>query len=259
MTTQLVIVGGTGEVAGNPTNMLQIMAALVDRPVDLHDLDYPASVTISNPEGDLAGHSELESRRIGLVNLKFHMDTVDTPVILSGYSLGALVVSDYLAERAAGLDGPPILAVVNIATPSRWEGDSYGMPSVGYGLDGPHPAWPAVPRYEIANPADMITSASKWTPWRRFAVVIRGLSFGNLGAWVPALLEGLDELKAQGLGANWWKPEWWIAFAQAPGELYGYLYGGEHTVAYSQPRWSDEEGNPVSGVSLAALVVDTYA
>jgi len=259
--TRVVTVGGTGEVAGTPTNMLNLAVAQTTRPVNHTDLDYPASVTISNPNGGLAGASELESRAVGLANLKALLETTPEPIILMGYSLGALVVSDYLEQRAAGLFGPQIVAVINIANPSRWEGDSYGLPSVGYGLDGPHGPWPMVPRYEIANPGDMITSASAWTPWRRFAVVIRGLSFGILdGAWVPALLAGLDELKAQGLAANWRKPEWWIAFAQAPGELYGYLYGGEHTTAYTQrAQWADEEGNLVTGVSLAALLVDAYS
>lgn len=258
--THLVTICGTGEVAGTPTNMLNLVAAMADRPFTHTDLDYPASVTISNPNGDLAGASELESRAVGLANLKALLETSPEPVILMGYSLGALVVSDYLEQRAAGLPGPNIVAVINIANPSRWEHDSYGLPSVGYGLDGQHGPWPMVPRYEIANPADMITSASKWSPWRRFAVVIRGLSFGNLGAWVPALLAGLDELKAQGLGSNWWKPEWWVAFAQAPGELWGYLYGGEHTTAYTdRAQWADEEGNLVTGAALAALLIDTYA
>lgn len=257
--THLVTVGGTGEVAGTPTNMLNLVVAQTTRPVNHTDLDYPASVTISNPNGDLAGASELESRAVGLANLEALLESNPEPVILMGYSLGALVVSDYLEQRAAGLSGPQIVAVINIANPSRWEGDSYGLSSVGYGLDGPHGPWPFVPRYEIANPGDMITSAGPFSPWRRFAVVIRGLSFGNLGAWVPALLAGLDELKAQGLAANWWRAEWWTAFAQAPGELYGYLYGGEHTTAYGEARWSDEEGNPISGVSLAARLVDAYS
>lgn len=256
-------VRGTGEQRWAASNMLNQVARLAVGPIVHVDVDYPASIAVFNPRGAITGVSEAESRRQGVRNIAAAIRATPHLVVLSGYSLGALVVSDFLEAQAWGeYRDCEVIAVVNIANPARAAGHSYGLPSHGYGLDGQHKAWPrGLPVYEIANPVDGITSAPAGSPWRLFADKIRAFSISRQGAdeWFQTMLAQLQRRQDVQAPVNWMDPTFWQAYAEAPAWLRGYLYDGQHTIAYGQRRWMDASGRRVTGQELAAQVVSRYA
>ncbi|AZG45078.1 alpha/beta hydrolase family protein [Gordonia insulae] len=258
-----ITVCGTGEHARVPGNMLNQVAARLGGQVDHHDLDYPASIACFNPYGDISGVSEAESRRRGVANLAAAIRATPHLVVLSGYSLGALVVSDFLVAKARGAFADcMVVAVVNVADPGRRAGYSYGLPSFGFGLDGQHAPWPpGIDVYQIANPVDGITSAPADSPLRVVADKIRSFSITQQGAveWFDDMIAQLNGQQATQIQANWWRPEFWQAYAEAPGWLRGYLFDGQHTIAYGRPSWFSESGHRVNGIQLAAGAVAHYA
>ncbi|MFW0797257.1 alpha/beta fold hydrolase [Gordonia sp. CPCC 205515] len=256
-------VRGTAEPHNKKTTMLGQVATQVNGLVDWVDVDYPASIAVFNPQGTPTGVSEAQSRAIGVANLAAEIRRTPNDVILSGYSLGALVVSDLLAAKARGdFSDCFVDAVVNIANPARRPGQSYGRPSFGFGLDGPHAPWPTgLPTFEIANPVDGITSAPANSPWRAFAGAIRKLSVSvqSLDAWFADLIRQLDDFERALIPTQWTDQAFWQAWAEAPAWLRGYLFDGQHTAAYGDAKWYDSSGHAVNGVQLAASVVKLHA
>ncbi len=256
-------VRGTGEKYNSTTTMLGHVASLLGNQVEWVDVDYPASIAVFNPHGDPAGPSEAQSRSTGVANLVAEIRKTPHLVIISGYSLGALVISDFLEAKARGLYSDCLVsAVVNIANPGRRAGQSYGRPSFGYGLDGQHKHWPSgLPTYEIANPVDGITSAPASSPWRLLADKIRHLSVSVQGLpdWFDDLIKQLDGVEETQIPEHWTEPAFWQAWAEAPAWLRGYLFDHQHDVAYGEPRWFDTHGHAVTGQQLAAAVVRKHA
>lgn len=262
MTITYLTVRGTGEPVWGVNNMLNVVARMVNGPIEHVDVDYPASIAVFNPYGKVDGPSEMESRRQGVAALAKAIRATPHLVVLSGYSLGALVVSDFLTAQVRGMYSDcEIAGVVNIANPSRKAGQSYGLPSFGWGLDGQHGRWPDVPVYEIANPVDGITSAPANSPWRPLADSIRTFSVTQRGAveWFNSMMARLDGQERRQAQAQWWDASFWQAYAEAPAWLRGYLFDGQHTTAYRQPRWIDSRGARVTGQQLAAQVVGRLA
>ena len=260
MITWLTICG-TGERPGDPSNMLNVAASALPQ-ADHHDIVYPASIACFNPTGNISGPSEAESRTQGVAALAAAIRATPYNTVISGYSLGALVVSDFLDAKAKGQYADcEVAAVVNIANPARAAGQSYGLPSVGFGLDGQHDPWPAgIDVYEIANMSDAITSAPWDSPWRQTADDIRrfNIALQGVGAYFADKIAYLDGQKVAQAQANWLSLEFWQAYAAASSQLAGYLFEGAHTVKYTQPHWFNEQGRPVSAQLLVAEVVAKY-
>ncbi|PXW34142.1 UNVERIFIED_CONTAM: PE-PPE domain-containing protein [Williamsia faeni] len=259
MGTTVITARGTGAHRWDPNSLLTGVVHLLGDLVEWVDLDYDASIAVFNPFGRVDGVSEEVSRQHGVANLARAIRETPHRVVLAGYSLGALVVSDFLAAQARGeFADCEVSAVVLIANPARVPGVSYGLPSFGYGLDGTHPRWPAVPTYEIANPVDMITSAPANSPWRQFADQIRAFSLGDVPSWMHHMLDQLDGAERRQALDQWWEPTFWQSYAEAPVWLRGYLSDGQHTVAYSQPHWCDDSGRKVTGIELAASAISHH-
>lgn len=262
MTITFLTVRGTGEPVWGVNNMLNMVARMADGPIEHVDVDYPASIAVFNPYSKIDGPSEAESRRQGVLGVAAAIRATPHLVVLGGYSLGALVVSDFLAAQARGsYQDCEILGVVNIANPARQAGVSYGLPSFGFGLDGQHKRWPSLPVYEIANPVDGICSAPANSPWRPLADKIRSFSVSRMGAreWFNSMIAQLDGQERVQAQSHWWDAAFWQAYAEAPAWLRGYLFDGQHTAAYGQPRWIDSRGLRVTGQQLAAQVVSGFA
>ncbi|GAC70711.1 hypothetical protein GS4_39_00420 [Gordonia soli NBRC 108243] len=257
----LITVRGTAERRWSATNMLSVPALKLGDRVEWVDLDYEASIACFNPTGNVLGVSEAQSRREGVTNLAAAIRSTPNLVVLAGYSLGALVVSDFLAARARGAYRDcTVLAVVNIANPARRAAQSYGRPSFGYGLDGAHPAWPAgIDVYEIANPVDGITSMPAESPLRPLADQIRTFSLGDPHVWFDHMVAQLDGMEARQARAQWWEPTFWQSYAEAPAWLRGYLFDGQHTRAYTERRWYGRAGRRISAQDLVAETVAIYA
>ncbi|AFA72329.1 hypothetical protein GPOL_c12740 [Gordonia polyisoprenivorans VH2] len=59
-----ITVCGTGEHPGNPANMLNQAASLIN--VEHVDVEYPAAIAVFNPTGNVTGVSEATSRARGV-------------------------------------------------------------------------------------------------------------------------------------------------------------------------------------------------
>lgn len=258
----LITACGTGEQPNGVATMWAGVSQLLGDVVTWTPIDYPASIACFNPTGSISGASEAISRAEGVAAMVAAIRATDDRVIIGGYSLGALVVSDLLAAIARGeYPDLEIDVVVNLANPGRAEGESYGLPSTGFGLDGQHPAWPAgIPVYEIANPADAITSAPADSPWRMAADAIRtfNISVEGIESWVSSMIAQMDGRQQVQAQAHLFDAAWWAAYAAAPGQLYGYALGGEHTNGYQRAQWFNASGSRVTGQQLAAEVVASF-
>lgn len=254
---------GTAETPGAPGNTLTQAAGILGSKVEHHDVVYPASIAVFNPTGNISGVSEATSRAEGVAALAAAVRATPNRVVVSGYSLGALVVSDFLAAKQAGeYSDCEISAVVQLANPARQRGVSYGRPSTGFGLDGEHSAWPDLPVYEIANPLDPITSAPADSPWRQVADLIREFNISVEGAqqFFDSMIGYITQRKTLQArqNFNWVSAEFWVSYLDAPAQLRAYLFDGEHTSAYQTPGWFSESGGAVTGIELVAEAVAKY-
>ncbi|WP_225725473.1 MULTISPECIES: PE-PPE domain-containing protein [unclassified Nocardia] len=236
---------GTGEPQGSPDNLLGAVTGKLDRAkyfIGL-DVDYPASIGPANPQADFDGCSEEQSINDGVQALAAAIRAAPNRVGLLGYSLGAEVVTRFLEAKARGQYADCDIAwAANIANPLRREGDSIDPRPVGFGINGQHGPWPEdIPTWEVANPADAITSCSPDSPLRTLADTVSAFSFAQLGGWTQALSDRIR--------ANCWqptRPDWWVhpirtwrLWAQAAALMDGYLHGGQHVLAYQRDGYCD--------------------
>jgi hypothetical protein len=229
---------GTGEPLGSPHNLLTAVTELLD-PAKYQigpDVDYPASIGPINPQGGVDGCSEQQSIDRGLVALAAAIRKSPNPVGLLGYSLGAEVVTRFLEAQQRG-DYPDCAVVwaANIANPLRRQGDSIDPGQVGFGINGQRGPWPDhVFTFEVANPADGITSCPADSPLRTLADAASAFSFAALGGWSLDLAARIRRNRWQPDSFGWWLHplRTWNLWSRAADLMAGYLVGGTHNTAY---------------------------
>lgn len=230
----VITVRGTGERLASPHNML----ANVTRGLDQHrfativDLAYPASIGMMNPERAFAGVSLARSVELGLMTLATEIRRTPLPVVLLGYSLGAIVVTRFLEAQARGMNPDCEVAFAAcIANPLRQPGDSRDAPGApGFGIAGS----PVLGRiWEVANPRDGITCCPADSPLRTAADGLSAYSFAVGGGWSQDLLDRVLRRRWQPVNLDWWRDPLgaWRAHEQAAVLVRDYL-AGEHGPAY---------------------------
>lgn len=187
---------GTGEAMNSPDNLLTHVTAALNpaRFRLLGEVDYPACIGPANHAGDPLGISEAESVTQGMASLAALIRATPNRVGLLGYSLGAELVSRFLAAKATGEYADCELALAGlVANPDRAPGESIDAAPVGFGINGAHAPWPQdIPTFTAANPADGITSCPAGSPLRNLAVGMSAFSFAALGGWTMSLMEELQ-------------------------------------------------------------------
>ncbi|MFX0581191.1 PE-PPE domain-containing protein [Nocardia nepalensis] len=229
---------GTGEPLGSPHNMLASVTSKLD-PAKYQigaDVDYPADVGPANAAHGLGGCSEQQSIQLGVRALAQAIRDTPNQVGVLGYSLGAEVVTRFLEAKAGGeYSDCELVWAANIANPLRREGDSLHANPVGFGINGQHGPWPDdVLTFEVANPADGITSCPADSPLRTLADSVSAFSFAELGGWTMDLADRLRRNRWQLATFDWWLHPLctWSRWSQAAAMVDGYLFGGTHTRAY---------------------------
>lgn len=178
-----------------------------------------------------------ESNRIGREAVLERIRQTDGPVILSGYSAGAMIqgtlAADIAQSRIPGILPSRIEAVALLADPLRPEGMGLeGDPVVGgYGIAGQR--WiPDIPTYWATASHDPISALSRDNPLRSAADLTAAFTLSPLG-WDEWAADMYDRLVVRRDLQLWWK------FRFRPGRLIGaidalggYLFRGEHTDAY---------------------------
>lgn len=252
-------VRGAGERHRNPNSMLNQVAELLNPDIRSIEIDYPASISVANPTGNVFGVALNESRARGIASLEAVVENIIThdmnaDIVLGGYSLGSLVVNSYLlGAKASHLLS--ITAAVQIANPARSAGSSVGRDSWGLGITGETEARHPIPVFNIASPGDGITSLHPKSPLRNVVPWMYGLTLGNAHAWVQDVMSRVEQGIIRLVPAHFFDAAWRDAANRAPGDVIGYAFLGNHTVAYGRRDWK-HEGRNVNAIELAAHIVN---
>ncbi len=186
----VLAVGGTGEsFEGDARSAVSGMLAHVTDELDdrfsARWVGYPASYgPVPNP----AGISYADSVAIGVDALLRAVADTPGPVMLIGYSQGAVVVRMVLGAIADGaVAAPHVIAAGLISDPQRPEGTD---PSCdGYGVAGRGPYVPdSVPVLWVSHPDDVICNASGDSFVRDLADATASLALRDMRRWAPSSL-----------------------------------------------------------------------
>ncbi|WP_330184995.1 PE-PPE domain-containing protein [Nocardia sp. NBC_01503] len=236
---------GTGERLGAPGNLLTAVTGRLD-PAKYSigpEVDYPASIGPANPQYGLDGCSEEQSIDTGVRALAAAVRATPNRAGLLGYSLGAEVVTRFLEAKARGEYADCDIAwAANIANPLRREGDSIDPNPVGFGINGQREPWPdCIPTWEVANPADCITSCPADSPLRTLADTLSAFSFAEFGGWTRAMVDRLRVNRWQPTRRDGWtRPvRTWRMWEAAAASMEGYLSGGQHNLAYQRDGYCE--------------------
>jgi PE-PPE domain len=260
----VLVVGGTGESYRGDTRegvsgLLAEVTGRLDERFNCQWVGYPASY---GPVPDLTGMSYLDSVRAGVENLQARLDATPGPVMMIGYSQGAVVIRQLLANRESAR---AVVAVGFVADPHQPPGVVAGCE--GFGLAGDGPAIPTdVPVMWIADPADVICNASRDSLLRDFADLTAAMSVSDVRGWFRSLweiLRGNDFQNAMrtSIGPRQWRKDVRrvrIAMAEIAGYLPRKLMwrglqivnraGGRHTAYDAEPL----AGGTLSGCEILA-------
>jgi hypothetical protein len=181
----VLAVGGTGESypGDSRTGVAGMLAGVTDRLDDRFDcrwVGYPASY---GPVPATSGLSYRESVAAGVRNLRARLAEASGPVMLIGYSQGAVVIRQVLSNAD---DGAAVVAVGFVADPHQPPDVVEGCN--GFGLAGRGPDLPAgLPAVWIAHPHDVICNASPDSFLRDLADLTATLSIGDVRGWLLSL------------------------------------------------------------------------
>jgi hypothetical protein len=184
-TVTVLAVGGTGESypGDSRTGVCGLLAGVTDRLDDRFDsrwVAYPASY---GPVPATSGVSYRASVAAGVSNLRARLDEISGPVMLIGYSQGAVVIRHVLSDTNAA---DSVVAAGFVADPHQPPNAVEGCE--GFGLAGRGPDLPAgLPALWIAHPGDVICNASADSFLRDVADLTAALSVSDVRGWLVSL------------------------------------------------------------------------
>ncbi|WP_020107229.1 PE-PPE domain-containing protein [Nocardia sp. 348MFTsu5.1] len=258
----VLVVGGTGESYAGDTRqrvggLLAEVTGRLDERFDCQWVGYPASY---GPVPDLAGMSYLDSVRAGVANLRDRLVATPGPVMLIGYSQGAVVIRNLLADRKSSR---AVVAVGFVADPHQPPGVVAGCD--GFGLAGEGPAIPTdVPVMWIADPADVICNASRDSLLRDFADLTAAMSIRDVRGWFRNLWQVLRGNDFQNATRTSISPRQWRQDVRrlriVMAEIAGYLprklmWRGLQIVNRSGGRHTAYDAEPLAGGTLSGCEV----
>lgn len=255
-TVAVLTVGGTGE--SYPGDARQKVSGLLSEVTGRLDgrfragwVGYPASY---GPVPLAGGVSYLDSVRAGVDALCARIDRTSGPIMLIGYSQGAVVIRELLASDRRF---PDVAAVGFVADPHQPPGVVAGCD--GFGLAGEGPALPGgLPALWIADPHDVICNASHDSFLRDVADLTAALSVRDLRGWLGYLWKILLNNGFQNADRTSVRPRQWRKDLRrlrvAVMEIAGYLparlmwrglkivnrRGGRHTAYAAEPLGTGE-------------------
>lgn len=238
----VLAVGGTGEsYPGDERTVVSGMLAGVTSELDSRFrarwVPYPASY---GPSPRLDGPSYESSLAAGVSALRAAVedsvpdDSVD-PVMLIGYSQGAVVIRRLLTDPESAPLLPRIAAVGLVADPHQPPGAVRGC--TGWGVAGPGPELPAaVPVFWIGAPEDLICNASPDSLIRDIADLSGSLSAGRVRWWLADIWDRIRDGRLQNAARTRIAPSQWRRDVRrlvvAAREVRGYLPSGGRHVSY---------------------------
>jgi len=234
MTTKITVLSlpGTGFPDSADPITADFHAQLDPTLFDIILVKYPAtfggaedSYEVSRAAGAAAVYEALDALPSG------------TPVILSGYSQGAVVAGDVAADIfMRQLSQYNVVAVALIADGYRPSGVGLvptGLTMAeGYGIAGQRDtAAYGVPTFWVSAWGDPIASLPAGNPLRTVADLVGWYSLKTPADAVNWGAKMLDAVVAGRL-QDWWAPWKWAGWAGALAFARGYLFDGRHTLDY---------------------------
>ena len=246
MTTSVTVfaVGGTGEsYPGDErtavTGMLSAVTDELDERFEARWVAYPASY---GPVPRADGDSYAESVDDGVAALRravehARQDDPEVPIMLIGYSQGAVVVRSLLADPATGPLLPSIAAVGFVADPHQPPG-AIDEGDGGWGVAGPGPDLPTeIPVFWVGAAQDMICNAGPDSLIRDVADLTGVMSMRRLKDWAGDVFRRFRDADLQNAARTRFSPSQWRRdvqrVASAVQEIRGYLPSGGRHVSYS--------------------------
>ncbi|MFT4086260.1 MAG: PE-PPE domain-containing protein [Gordonia sp. (in: high G+C Gram-positive bacteria)] len=224
----VLAVGGTGEsYCGDErtqvTGMLAAVTDALDERFVARWVPYPASY---GPAPEPGGVCYLESVSAGVTNLSHAIAAADGPVMVIGYSQGAVVIRALLSHPAAAQLLPKVAAVGFIADPHQPPGVVRGCD--GWGVAGAGPDLPGeIPAYWVGDPHDMICNASADSLLRDVADLTPTLSGRQTRLWLTDVYARVASRRMQNAAKTRIGPSQWRRdvrrLANARREVLGYL------------------------------------
>lgn len=204
--------------------------------LDSLDRDRFQITTPAYPADYGARVSFLESNRAGRDAVIDRIRAVDGPVLLSGYSAGAMIAGDLARDindgQVPGVMSSRIAAVALLADPLRPEGEGIRELPVppGYGIAGQRPI-PDIPTYWATASRDPISALGADNPLRSAADLSAAFTLSPAGwdKWAADMAVKLSRRQLQPWWMFWLRPGRWGAAIDA---LNGYLFRGFHTNSY---------------------------
>ncbi|MGW0037189.1 PE-PPE domain-containing protein [Gordonia sp. NPDC003376] len=256
----VLVVGGTGEsypgdARTRVTGLLAAVTDVLDNRFRARWVGYPASY---GPAPTLRGMCYEESVALGIEALTEALREPDGPIVLIGYSQGAVVIRRVLATLWDGSSPTGsqirrrILAVGLVADPHQPPGVVPGCE--GWGVAGPGPAIPDdLAIWWVGAADDMICNATSDSLFRDVADLTRALALPTTRRWVTEMWKSLRSNAFQNAERTRFGPRQWRRdvgrLASARREVLGYLppviavpgvrlrnaRGGRHTSYADEP------------------------
>jgi len=227
----VLAVGGTGEsYPGDErtavTGMLAAVTDALDERFVGRWVPYPASY---GPSPDREGISYLDSVALGVERLSAEIAAARVPVMLIGYSQGAVVIRTALAGPGGAELARKVSAVGLVADPHQPPGAVPGAD--GWGVAGPGPDLPAgLPVFWVGADDDVICNASPDSLVRDIADLTPSLSLLQPRHWLGDAAARIRSGRMQNAALTRFSPrQWWRDAARlgvAAREVLGYLPAG---------------------------------
>ncbi|RPA58286.1 PE-PPE domain-containing protein [Gordonia oryzae] len=264
----VLVVGGTGEsydgdTRTEVTGLLSGVTDALDDRFDTRWVGYPASY---GPAPHLSGISYADSVAAGERALAAALHAVVGPVMMIGYSQGAVVIRRLLADLDARADIRALSrvgAVGFVADPHQPPGVVAGCD--GWGVAGPGPAIPErIPVWWVGAPEDMICNASRDSFVRDIADLTETLALATPRRWLSQTWKMVRSNSFQNAGATSLRPAQWLRDVERLGlawrEVRGYLpgviswrgmvirnrVGGRHTAYHEEPYRRNSVTDPLT-------------
>lgn len=208
----VLAVGGTGEsyhgdARTTVTGMLAAVTADLDERFAPRWVGYPASY---GPATGRDGISYAESVAAGVRSLRRAVVNTTGPVMIVGYSQGAVVVRHCIheLERDGDSSVDRILGLGFVADPHQPPGAVTGC--AGWGVAGEGPALPdRIPAWWVGAPTDMICNAEPDSLIRDIADLTTSLEFRRPLRWIRDMLVVVRDNAFQNAARTSLRPAQW--------------------------------------------------
>lgn len=230
--TMILALGGTFHGTGGDGVTDDFLSHFPDELYDKRFVAYPADFG--------KAMSFAESRAAGIQAMRDAVDALpgSTPIVLAGYSQGAVIQGDFarwVVDMGAVTN---VVACALIADGLRPQGvglvppgESLGL-AEGYGIIGQRlvPA-DRFPTYWVSAWGDPISALPEGNPLRTLGDLVQWMNLSSPTAeylWVQHMIDTVKSGRLQ----DWWAPWKWAGWNGALAFLRGYLVDGRHTNDY---------------------------